>query len=178
MTARPEDWKLLGLAPGAEIAHVKRAYRHRISLYDPSSLATYNLLDEGERETMLSRINEAYRRIVGYEPPPTAPQELAETLPPTAEVPSGLVPDPTLEPGAHLRHRRLSQGLTLQRIASETKIAVAILEQIEAEDFDALPAPAYARGHVQQYAREIHIDKPDEFAGFFAAKMKDRSFEG
>ena len=178
MTARPEDWELLGLAPGADIANIKRAHRHRISLYDPSSLATYNLLDDGERETMVSRINEAYRRIVGLEPPPTSPQELAETPPPTAEVPSGLAPDPAREPGAHLRHRRLSQGLTLQRIAAETKIAVAILDQIEAEDFDALPAPAYVRGHVQQYAREIHIDKPDEFAGFFAAKMQDASLKG
>jgi len=177
MTVRPEDWELLGLAPGADIARIKLAYRHRISLYEPSSLATYNLLDDDERETMIARIEDAYHRIIGSESLPAAPLERAEPPPPIAEVPSGLVPDPIRNPGAHLRHRRVSRGLTLQRIAAETKIAVAILEQIENEDFGVLPAAAFVRGHVQQYAREIRLENADDLAGYYVAKMQDRSFE-
>jgi len=172
MKARPEDWEVLGLAPGADIARIKLAYRHRISLYDSSSLATYNLLDDHERETMVARIEDAYRRIVSSERPSAATPRPAQPPPPASEVVSGLVPDPIRDPGAHLRHRRLSQGLTLQRIATETKIAVSILEQIENEDFSTLPAPAFVRGHVQQYAREVRAENANELAGYYLAKMQ------
>jgi hypothetical protein len=172
MTIRPEDWELMGLEPGADIYRVKQAYRHRISLYQPTSLATYSLLDDDERETMIIRIEEAYHRIVGSEPPSVAMPDTAVQLPAAVEVPTGPVPDPVRDPGAHLRHRRLSRGLTLHRIAIETKIAVAILEQIENEDFAGLPAAAFVRGHVQQYAREIQLENADEFAGNYLAKMQ------
>jgi hypothetical protein len=175
MKVRPEDWEVLGLAPGADIARIKLAYRHRISLYDPSSLATYNLLDDDERETMIARIEDAYRRLVGCEWPSAATKVPTEPPPSAAEVLSGSVPDPIRDPGAHLRHQRLSRGLTLQRIAAETKIAVAILEHIENEDFGVLPAAAFVRGHVQQYAREIHLESPDEMAKHYVAKMQGGS---
>jgi len=172
VTIHPGDWELLGLEPGADVTRVKLAYRHRMSLYEPTSLATYNLLDDDERETMISQIEEAYHRIIGAEPPPAPIPETAEPPPAIVEVPTGPVPDAVRDPGAHLRHRRLSRGLTLQRIAAETKIAVAILEQIENEDFDGLPAAAFVRGHVQQYAREIRLENADEMASNYMAKMQ------
>ena len=99
MTARPEDWELLGLEPGADIARVKLAYRHRLSLYDPTSLATYNLFEDFEREAMVARIEDAYHRIVGSESPRAEKLEPAEPTTPIAKVPSGLVPDPIRNPG-------------------------------------------------------------------------------
>jgi len=172
VTVRPEDWELLGIEPGTDLAHIRQAYRHRKRLYEPTSLATYNLLDDDERETMIARIDEAYDRIVGAEPP-SAPVPEATAAPPAAiEVPSGPVPDPVRDPGAHLRHQRLSRGLTLQRIAAKTKIALAILEQIENEEFDVLPAAVFVRGHVQQYAREINLDNPHEMARHYLGKMQ------
>jgi len=175
--ARREDWELLGLEPGADIARVKQAYRHRMSVYEPTSLATYNLLDEDERETMIGRIDRAYHRIVGAEPPPVPIPVAAEPQSATVEIPSGPMPDPVRDPGAHLRHQRLRRGFTLQRISAETKIAVAILEQIENEDFDGLPAAAFVRGHVQQYAREIRIENPDAMAKHYLDKMQGQSLE-
>ncbi len=68
--ARYEDWKLLDLSPGADLAEVNRALQFRRSIYQPGALATYNLLEEDERLRMLDRIDEAYRRITGTEPPP------------------------------------------------------------------------------------------------------------
>ena len=172
MTVRPEDWELLGLEPGADVARVKQAYRHRMSLYEPTSLATYNLLDSDERVTITDRIEAAYHRIVGAGPLPATVPEAPEPPPPAVEIPTGPAPDPVREPGAHLRHWRLSRGLTLQRIAAETKITVTILEQIENEDFDSLPAAAFVRGHVQQYAREIHLEDAFEMASKYIAKMQ------
>ncbi len=172
MTARPDDWELLGLEPGADISRVKQAYRRRRSLYEPTTLATYNLFDDDEREAMIARIEEAYQRIVGTVPPPATIPKATETPATAVEVPSGPIPDPVRDPGAHLRHRRLSRGLTLHQIAAETKIAVTILEQIENEDFAGLPAAAFVRGHVQQYAREIRLESADEMASHYLAKMK------
>ena len=83
MTIRPEDWEILGIEPGADIGQVRRAYRHRRSLYEPAALATYNLLDDEEREGMVDRIEEAYRRIIGSELP-AAPQAPPPTINPDA----------------------------------------------------------------------------------------------
>jgi hypothetical protein len=173
VTIRPEDWEILGLEPGADIGQVRRAYRHRKSLYEPAALATYNLLDDEEREGMVDRIEEAYRRIIGSDPP-AAPKAPPPVKKPVAanEVVIGNAPDPLSEPGAHLRFHRTAKGFTLHQIAVETKIGVAILEQIENEDFDALPAPAFVRGHVQQFARELKLVDAYEFAKFYLTKMQ------
>ena len=171
MNARPEDWEVLGLEPGAETPRVRQAYRHRRALYEPNALATYNLLEDDERADMAQRIDEAYRRITGAEPSAPAAPSPVRMPPPETEVPSGPAPDPAVEPGAYLRHHRLFQGLSLHNIAAETKIGVAILEQIENEDFDALPAIAFVRGHTHQFARELKLDDSYEFAKLYIAKM-------
>ncbi len=172
MKVRPEDWEVLGLEPGAETPRVRQAYRHRRALYEPTALATYNLLDDDERADMVLRIDEAYRRIVGAEPSAQAAPPPVRLPPPETEVPSGPAPDPAAEPGAHLRHHRLFQGLSLHQIAAETKIGVAILEQIENEDFDALPATAFVRGHAHQFARELKLPDAYEFAKLYIGKMQ------
>jgi len=173
VTIRQEDWEILGLEPGADIGQVRRAYRHRRTLYEPTALATYNLLDDEERAGMVDRIEEAYRRIMGTEPPAVSP------TPPPAGVPTvatkgviGDAPDPISEPGAHLQFLRTAKGITLHQIAVETKIGVTILEQIENENFAALPAPAFVRGHVHQFARELKMADAYDFAKYYLAKMQ------
>jgi len=172
MKVRPEDWEVLGLEPNTEIPRVRQAYHRRKALYEPTALATYNLLDDDERADMVQRIDEAYRRIVGAEPKAAASPSPSRLPPPEPEVPSGPAPDSATEPGAHLRHHRLSQGLSLHQIAGETKIGVAILEQIENEDFDALPATVFVRGHAQQFARELKLPDAHEFAKLYVEKMQ------
>ena len=172
MKVRPEDWEVLGLEPNTEIPRVRQAYHHRKALYEPTALATYNLLDDDERADMVERIDEAYRRIVGDEPSAAASPSPVRLPPPESEVPSGPAPDSAAEPGAYLQHHRLSQGLSLHQIAGETKIGVAILEQIENEDFDALPATVFVRGHAQQFARELKLPNAYEFAKMYIEKMQ------
>jgi len=173
---RPEDWEILGLEPGADIGQVRRAYRHRRSLYEPAALATYNLLDDEEREGMVVRIDEAYQRIMDSEPAaappaPPAPRPVAKPVEET-QAPPANAPNPTTEPGAFLQYQRLTQGFTLHQIAAETKIGVPILEQIEKEDFEALPAEAFVRGHVHQFARELRLPDSFEFTKLYVAKMR------
>jgi hypothetical protein len=170
---REEDWELLGLEPGADIARIKRAYRERKSLYEPVALATYSLLDEDERDDMAARIDDAYERLVAHapstpsSPPRSAPPEVSRR----EDKPVGPAPDANEHPGHALRHLRITRGMSLPEIAAETKIGVAMLGQIEEERFGSLPAPVFVRGHVQQFARQIGAADPDELAKIYVAKM-------
>jgi hypothetical protein len=171
--ARRRDWEILGLEPGADLGKVKRAHHYRRSLYDPGSLATYTLLDDSERKQMLSRIDEAYWRIVGIEPSPSRIDVSNRSLrTDQTEIPSGPAPDAATEPGAHLRHHRLSLGLSLQQIAAETKVGASILESVENEDFVALPAAVFVRGYILQLARVVRAPAVDELAMHYLAKMR------
>jgi hypothetical protein len=170
--ARYEDWKLLDLEPGAELAEVNRALHFRRSLYQPGALATYNLLDEDERLKMLERIDEAYRRITGNEPPPTRAPVAATPAETTIEKPTGPAPDPRSEPGALLRYHRRAQGLSLEHLSAETKIRVSLLEQLESEATGDLPQAVFVRGHVLQVARALGLADPNEIAARYLAKVK------
>jgi len=170
---RYEDWQLLDLSPGADLSNINRALHFRRALYQPGALATYNLLDEDERLRMLDRIDEAYRRITGGEPPPNrGPQPTVALHEVKAEKPTGPPPDPRTEPGALLRYHRNVQGLSLEHLAAETKIRAAVLEQLESEIVDELPAAVFVRGHVLQYARALGLGDPNELAARYLAKVK------
>ena len=174
MNTRPEDWELLGVEPDTDIVLVKRAYVQRRALYESNPLATYNLFDDDERENMVTKIESAYERIVGAQPeeiPVSTPPPPPPAIQP-AEVPTGPAPDPTVKPGELLQHTRLKKGLTLHQIAAETKIGAPILEQIENEEFEALPATVFVRGHVLQFARELKLPDPAEIAQLYIEKME------
>ncbi len=171
--ARYEDWLLLDLAPGAALPAVNQALHYRRALYQPGALATYNLFDEDERTRMLDRIDEAYRRITGNEPPPARGQQPSFTERATDhDPPIGSAPDPRTEPGAFLSHHRRAKGLNLEQLAAETKIRAVLLQQIEAEAVDDLPAAVFVRGHVLQYARALGLPDPNEIAARYLAKVK------
>jgi hypothetical protein len=171
--ARYEDWQLLELTPGADLSEVNRALHFRRALYQPGALATYNLLDEDERLRMLERIDEAFRRITGHEPPPNrSPQPVDTPTETKARSPIGPPPDAKTEPGALLRHLRRTKGLTLEQLATETKIRASLLEQIETEAVNELPAAVFVRGHVLQYARALGLGDPNELAARYLAKVK------
>jgi len=59
--------------------------------------------------------------------------------------------------GERLREERVRRGLTLEQLASQTKIGSAMLAAIEAEEFDRLPGGFFARSFVRQYARALGL---------------------
>lgn len=171
--ARYEDWQLLDLKPDAELAEINRALHFRRSLYQPGALATYNLLDEDERLQMLKRVDEAYRRITGNEPPPIrAPRPVEDTSGNAVEEPVGPPPDPRTQPGELLRYYRRSRGMSLEQLAAMTKIRAALLAQLESEIAEELPAAVFVRGHVLAYARALGLPNPNEIAARYLAKVK------
>ncbi len=68
--------------------------------------------------------------------------------------------------GEVLRAERERQGLGLDQIEAATRIRTAQLRAIEEDRLDALPAEAYARAFVRDYADELGMDA-DAMVGLF-----------
>ena len=71
----------------------------------------------------------------------------------TTEPPRGI--------GAQLRAAREERGLSLEQVASETRIPQRHLVAIEAGDFGQLPGRTYAVGFSRTYAKTVGLDQDD-----------------
>src|SRR5262245_14181104 len=72
--------------------------------------------------------------------------------------------------GPNLRRLRLQKRLSIDDIASATKIPAALLNGLEVNDFANWPAGLFARAYVRQYAEAIGADADatvDEFCRSF-----------
>ena len=74
-------------------------------------------------------------------------------------------PEPGGEPAAAprgvgelLRRRRTERGVTLGDAERDTRINRIYLQALEAERWDALPAPIYTRGFLRSYGRHLELD--------------------
>jgi flagellar biosynthesis protein FlhG len=97
--------------------------------------------------------------------PSPLPITLAEEAPASAPNPEpesadgGPVPGRGLPvTGATLRSHREARRLTLEAIVEKTKIRPAILEALEQERFQDLPAPVFLRGFLRQLASCLGLD--------------------
>lgn len=70
--------------------------------------------------------------------------------------------------GVEFRAIRESRGLTVDRIASATRIPVRYIEAIDRDDVRALPARPYLRGFVAAYGRELGLDPAATVARYFS----------
>lgn len=57
--------------------------------------------------------------------------------------------------GARLRAGRENKGLTVLQAAEKLHVDTKILESLETEDFGALGAPVYVKGHLRHYAEMV-----------------------
>lgn len=60
--------------------------------------------------------------------------------------------------GQTLRSAREAKGLTESQVASQTRILVQIISDMEKEDFHRIPAPIYGRGFVRLFAECVGLD--------------------
>jgi curved DNA-binding protein CbpA len=73
--------------------------------------------------------------------------------------------------GEFLRRARESLGLDLATISEETKIGRSVLEYIEGERLDRLPAPVYLRNFTLQMARCLGLDE-DKVSRTYLARVR------
>ncbi len=67
-----------------------------------------------------------------------------------------------MEPiGLTLQKARQKRKLKLETISKKTKISIGYLKALEAEDWDAFPAPAYAQAFLRSYAHFLNLDSDE-----------------
>ncbi|WP_416486206.1 helix-turn-helix domain-containing protein [Streptomyces sp. CL12] len=60
--------------------------------------------------------------------------------------------------GRALQQARIAAGLTVDDVSSATRVRLAIVHAIEADDFGPCGGAVYARGHIRNLARAVHLD--------------------
>jgi cytoskeleton protein RodZ len=68
-------------------------------------------------------------------------------------------PAPRRRVGAALKRERDARKLTVQEVATRMRLDPRVIESLEADRFDALPA-LYVRGYLRSYAKVLNVD-PD-----------------
>src|SRR4029453_5057733 len=78
--------------------------------------------------------------------------------------------------GPFLRLERESRGLTLKTISESTKVSVALLEGLEADDISRWPGGIFRRAFVRSYAQCVGLD-PDDVYRRFEEQFRPPEFE-
>lgn len=71
--------------------------------------------------------------------------------------------------GEKLRRERELRGISLDQIATATKISTRMLKALEDEKFDLLPGGIFNKGFIRAYARFLGIDEEQTIADYVAA---------
>jgi flagellar biosynthesis protein FlhG len=169
-------YKVLGIDRSASDDEIRRAYKLQRSIFGEDSLPITSLVDFETLQREQARISEAYDTLLepsrrraydlsvfpGHEPDEPEPSRRpsasdAELAALKAELAREITAE-TQFTGALLRKARQAQGIEIRDIASITKISPMHLRAIENEEADALPAPVYVRGFLQQIAKTLKLD--------------------
>lgn len=167
-------YAVLGLAPGASHEQVERAFRFSLELYADDTLATYSLFEPGEAQVQRARVRQAHATL--SEPARRREYDEAHGFPPPdtpVAVPAAPAAVPALTgevTGSALRKVREARGVSLQHIASVTKIGVRFLGYIEEDRFAFLPPTVYLRGFLQEYARLLGLE-PRQTAEAYMSRL-------
>jgi cytoskeleton protein RodZ len=73
-------------------------------------------------------------------------------------------------PGARLRREREARGLTQQQAAEQLTLDISVITALEANDFSALGAPVFAKGHLRRYAALLELPEGDILGGYDRSK--------
>jgi cytoskeletal protein RodZ len=65
---------------------------------------------------------------------------------------------PRVSIGRALRQARIAAGLTVDDVSTATRVRIAIVHAIEADDFAPCGGDVYARGHIRTLAKAVHLD--------------------
>jgi len=79
--------------------------------------------------------------------------------------------------GQHLQNKRHETGRSLEQLAALTKIQLKILRAIEEDRYADLPAKAFTRGFIVNYAKALKLDPEavmTEFHDFLEQKFNER----
>ena len=173
-----ESYETLGLMPDASLREVEQAYNNLKALYGEESLATYSLLEYGDRQEKLEGLQTAYEKILSEKLIKRDEPVKAEAAPIICKLdPVEVSADPAGAPGLYLKQLREIRGMTLREVADRTKVGSFHLDCIEQERFDRLPAPVYLRGFVREFARAVGGEEVDVLVESFIGRYREEMGE-
>jgi flagellar biosynthesis protein FlhG len=172
-------YEILEVSPDATPREIQQAFEQAKETFQNDSVAVYSLFSEKEMKDIQSAIEEAYRvlkdetsrknydqshaALLSLKWPkserlsetPESPME-KKTYLPFSEISIEVGEGPYR--GKMLKQIREKMGIDLKTISLETKINLKILEFIEEEDLERLPARVYLRGFLKGYAQCLGLD--------------------
>jgi cytoskeleton protein RodZ len=75
-------------------------------------------------------------------------------------------------PGARLRREREARGLTPQQAADTLNLDPMVVIALEANDFAALGAPVFVKGHLRRYAALLGLAEDETVAAYERSKLQ------
>ena len=178
-------YEILEVSPTATMKEIQMAYDHAKETFRSDSLAIYSLFSEEEIHEIQAAIEEAYRVLMdealrkrydqshfqmseGPKWEKTSEiQEISWEKKATLSF-TDLSIDAGKEiyRGETLRQIRERMGVDLKTVSAETKINMKILEWIEEEALDKLPALVYLKGFLRGYAQSLSLDPQKVTEGY------------
>lgn len=143
---------VLELPIDSSLSDVQRAYMLLREVYSTESIVTLPVeeeVSEEDKQQIRDQIDEAYNELLDL-----FHQEKEK---PKEDI-SKILSDITEFNGASLKLIRQSLQMNLDDMALATKIQRNHLENIEEENFGALPVYVYTRGFVVNYAKYLSLD--------------------
>jgi flagellar biosynthesis protein FlhG len=187
-------YEILEISPTATVKEIQRAYEHAKETFHVDSVAVYSLLSEEEVKEIEEAVEEAYRVLidetlrsdynrshfqrVGRQPPesPSKFRDVSKEQPsPLSFTGLSFSIDEESYRGKTLRQVRERMGVDLQTISKAIKINTRILEWIEEEAFEKLPALVYLKGFLKSYAQSLRLDSQkviEEYLHFMGESKK------
>ena len=170
-------YEILEVSSTATAKEIQRAYEHAKETFHADSMAVYSLFSDEEVKEIQEAIEEAFRvlmdealrrsydqshfQTVGGHPPEKPPEVQGISRgkkTPLSFTGLSFNVEEGLYRGKTLKQVRERMGVELQTISKETKINIKVLEWIEEEAFEKLPALVYLKGFLKSYAQSLGLD--------------------
>jgi flagellar biosynthesis protein FlhG len=178
-------YEILEVSPTATIKEIQMAYGRAKETFHSDSLAVYSLFSEEEINKIQATIEEAYRVLMDEALRKRYDQSHFQTSEEQKwEKPSEIQGIPwekkaalsftdlsidaqeDIYRGKILKQIRERIGVDLKTVSEETKINIKILEWIEEEILEKLPALVYLKGFLRGYAKSIGLDPQKVIEGY------------
>ena len=178
-------YEILEVNPTATVKEIQMAYEHAKETFHSDSLAIYSLFSEEEINEIQAAIEEAYRILMDealrkqydqshYQMPGGQKWEKPSEVKGISWEKNSSLPftDLSIDAGEEiyrgktLRQMRERMGVDLKTISAETKISMKILEWIEDEALEKLPALVYLKGFLKGYAQSLGLDPQKVIEGY------------
>ncbi|MEU4659320.1 RodZ domain-containing protein [Streptomyces sp. NPDC023723] len=102
--------------------------------------------------------------------PGNSPEDERPSVDAPDDVSDGVPEEDRPSIGRTLRQARIAAGLTVDDISGATRVRIAIVHAIEADDFTPCGGDVYARGHIRTLARAVGVDPAPLLDQFAAAR--------